>query len=89
MGRPRTATFALGRYNVHEDAPLDGICELPEEGGGLNMSVMPGNTRRALASILHETAHAGGVPYRCLHKERDVAEDQARLLWNMGWRRGE
>jgi len=80
------ATFRLGKYTVTEDSPLVGICDTPGDAH-LGISVLPGNTRKALAVSLHEFAHAGGIPDRYLDGERDWAVDAARALWGMGWRR--
>ena len=80
------ATFRLGKYTVTEDSPLVGICDTPGDEH-LGISVLPGNTRKALGVTLHEFMHAEGVPDKLLDGERDSAEKIAAVLWRMGWRR--
>ena len=81
-----TQTFRLGRYRIYEDAPLDGLCDIPGDEN-LTISILPGNSLRALHTALHEAAHAEGVLPRHLDVDRDFTEHQARLLWRLGWRR--
>lgn len=83
----RTHTFRLGKYRIYEDAPLEGICDVPGDET-LTMSIQPGNTRRALSVTLHETMHAERVPDALLHGAGgDAADRIAAFLWRMGWRR--
>ena len=84
----RTATFRLGRYDIMEDAPLEGLCELPEalcKRKRLAMSIQSGDSYKALVVALEEMLHAEQVPDKWVHS--GTPERLARALRAMGWRR--
>ena len=88
MSKVKSQTFARGHYKIEwVDAPLAGMCEIPDPSPNLYMVLPSGNTCKDMATCLHEVAHAEGVPDRWLDGGRDVTEAQARLLWRDGWRK--
>ena len=88
--RVRTASFALGRYAFDFiDAPVVGMCELPDDKDRLYMMIPNTNTKAALQTCIHEMGHASGIPKRYLDGDRDVSMDIGAALWRMGWRRVE
>jgi len=85
----RTHTFRLGRYYLEfSKNGWDGVCDTPGgEDHKLEMSVISGDSQRALRSQLHEALHAEKIPDSFLHdKEWDMCDNIARFLWRLGWR---
>ena len=84
----KTATFKLGKYKIHEDAPLLGICDIPRKRGckeDIGISILPGNSMKALVVVIEEAMHAEEIPDQYVH---DGGSDRiGRLLWRLGWRR--
>jgi len=87
----KTHTFNGKKYEIAQCTEIDGICD--EEGKVL--SILRGNSIRALGSALEEGLHALGIPDRYLHKsESNVpigkslskVDDLARFLWRLGYR---
>ena len=90
MARPvRTHTFRLGKYTMREENGLLGMCDMPEDGSkGMELVYLQGNTRQALAVLIHEAMHAEGIPDRYIDKGGDdSAERIADIAWRLGWRR--
>lgn len=82
-----THTFRRGKYRIGLiDAPLRGMCEVPDHTDQLYMYIPAGNTTSDLAVTIHEAMHAEGIPDRYLDQDGDdSAERIARLLVRLGW----
>ena len=76
----KTQTFKLGKYYIEETNPMQGLCDVPDGYFKLHMYIPSGDTEKELATILHEIAHAEGIPDKYLDYERDFTEHQAKLL---------
>lgn len=91
MKKVKTHTFRLGTYNITEtENGHHGCCELPtkSKNPNLEVSILGGNTKKALCTAIHEFMHAEGIPIRYLdHDNDDSAERIGIVLWRMGWRR--
>ena len=90
MGKVKTHTFRLGRYVIsQEDAPLLGLCDIPDNYSTLRIIIQDGNDYQALSTALHEALHAEGIPDKYLHDEEGYSDTErvARFLWRLGWRK--
>lgn len=82
-----THTFKLGKYYIEEDRDIEGLCDLPDEYQKLRMLIMSGDDQKALASAIHESMHAEGIPTKYLDDGYDPSVNIARFLYRLGWRR--
>ena len=84
----RTNQFKLGKYYIDLlENSMDGLCDVPSQGQNLHMHILNNNTKRSLASTIHEAMHGEGIPDKYLDGDRDSAEQIANFLWRLGWRR--
>ena len=90
--RVRTHTINGVRFEIEESTEIDGICDYE----GRCLSILRGNSVKALASLLEEGMHAMDIPDRYIHRPKDELEigesvsrvdDLAKLAWRLGWRR--
>ena len=85
MAKVRTATFKYGRYDIDEAPGLDGCCDVPGMDDHLGMTILSGNTQKALIVAIHEAMHAEDIPDDLVH---DMTPDRiGRFLWRLGYRR--
>ena len=84
--RIKTHTFKLGKYYIDEDK-CEGFCDLPDSYSRLHMHILKGTDKRSLTSAIHEAMHAEAIPSTLLDGDRDAAENIAKFLWRLGWRR--
>ena len=84
----KTHTFRNGRYKVSKADRIDGMCDVPDSGGGLNMLILDGCDFKALNSALHEAMHADGIPDKYLHDGEGYSDTEriSRFLWRLGYR---
>ena len=88
MKKVKTATFNGTSYEIDlAGGSIDGSCDNPKNKGKpvIYIAARP-NSLAELRSLLHEMKHAGNW----MKSEESVtrqAEEEARLLWRLGYRR--
>jgi hypothetical protein len=92
MKKVKTHTVDGVNYKIEEFTEIDGLFYPNEK----IISILRGNSLKALGSVLEEGLHAMGIPDRYLHKPKgsvkvgkslSKVDNLAKLLWRLGWRR--
>jgi len=88
----KSHSFNGKKYKIDYATEINGICDSVAS----ELTILRGNSIKALGSALEEGLHALEIPDKYLHKSAkktkvgqslSKVDDLARFLWRIGWRK--